>query len=80
MNRIIKKVVIKLISFYQHTLSPDHGFPKAHYPHGFCRYYPSCSEYAKQAIIKRGLWSGGVKSLFRLLRCNPFSPGGIDLP
>ena len=43
-----------------------------------CRYYPSCSEYAVHAIAARGLFRGGLLAAWRLLRCNPFSPGGYD--
>lgn len=45
---------------------------------GTCRYYPSCSEYAAQAITARGLLHGSLLAAWRLLRCNPFSPGGYD--
>jgi len=68
------------INLYQRTLSPDHGFFKARHPQGFCRYYPSCSEYTKQAVLKKGSFLGISKGLFRIVRCNPFSNGGIDLP
>ena len=43
-----------------------------------CRYYPTCSEYAAQAIAARGLLRGSLLALWRLLRCHPFSPGGYD--
>ena len=43
-----------------------------------CRYYPSCSEYAARAIAARGLLRGLLLAAWRLLRCNPFSPGGYD--
>lgn len=43
-----------------------------------CRFYPSCSEYAIEAIEKRGTLMGGIKSIWRVLRCNPFSRGGYD--
>jgi putative membrane protein insertion efficiency factor len=43
-----------------------------------CRYYPTCSEYAAQAILHRGLIRGCLLAGWRLLRCNPFSPGGYD--
>ncbi|MBI3232214.1 MAG: membrane protein insertion efficiency factor YidD [Candidatus Doudnabacteria bacterium] len=76
----MKKISLWLIGFYQRTLSPDHGIFKARRPYGFCRFYPSCSEYTKQTIIKKGLWLGGVKGISRILRCNPFSRGGVDLP
>jgi putative membrane protein insertion efficiency factor len=43
-----------------------------------CRFYPSCSEYAIDAITKYGVFSGSLRSAWRLLRCNPFSKGGYD--
>ncbi len=43
-----------------------------------CRYVPTCSEYAVQAIAKYGLIKGGCKSILRLVKCNPFFPGGYD--
>jgi len=43
-----------------------------------CRYYPSCSEYAVRAIMARGLIRGSLLAVWRVLRCNPFSPGGYD--
>lgn len=43
-----------------------------------CRYYPTCSEYAARAIAARGLLRGSALAAWRLLRCNPFSPGGYD--
>lgn len=73
-----KEIVLKMIKFYQKTISFDHGFLRFLYPHGYCRYYPSCSEYGYQAINKHGVIKGGIKALFRVLRCNPWSKGGID--
>jgi putative membrane protein insertion efficiency factor len=43
-----------------------------------CRFYPSCSAYAIEAIEKRGLFFGGLKAIKRILRCHPFSAGGYD--
>lgn len=43
-----------------------------------CKYYPTCSEYAKQAITKYGVVKGGYLSIKRILKCNPFSKGGYD--
>lgn len=73
-----KNYLIKIIKIYQKTLSLDHGPMKKLYPHGFCRYYPSCSEYSIQALEKYGLFKGLYLSFWRILRCNPWSKGGID--
>jgi putative membrane protein insertion efficiency factor len=45
---------------------------------GSCKFHPSCSEYAIQALQTQGLWRGGLLAIRRLLRCHPFAPGGID--
>lgn len=45
-----------------------------------CRFYPSCSEYAREALLRRGLLRGGLMALRRLLSCHPFHPGGFDPP
>ena len=73
-----KKIVVGLIRIYQKTLSFDHGPLKTMYPHGFCRFYPTCSEYGAQAIEKYGIIKGGVKTIWRVLRCNPWNKGGND--
>lgn len=77
-NKIIRAPFLYLIHLYQRTLSPDHGFFKNRFPYGFCRFHPSCSEYAYQAIDKYGIFKGGGLSLWRVLRCNPWNPGGED--
>ena len=74
----IRKPFLKIIRFYQKTLSPDHGFFKKLFPLGYCKYNPSCSEYTYQAIEKYGLIKGGSMGAYRILRCNPFSNGGND--
>jgi putative membrane protein insertion efficiency factor len=61
---------IAAIRLYQRWISP--GIPPA------CRFYPSCSEYAVQALRRHGLAWGGWLALRRLLRCHPFHPGGFD--
>jgi putative membrane protein insertion efficiency factor len=71
-------VAIKIIKLYQKTLSFDHGFFKYLYPHGFCRFKPTCSEYAIDAITKKGLIMGGFYAIWRVLRCNPWNKGGWD--
>jgi putative membrane protein insertion efficiency factor len=75
----MKYFLIALINLYQKTLSPDHGWFKGLYPYGFCKYHPSCSEYAKQAVEKHGAILGLYYAGKRLLSCNPWSRGGIDL-
>ncbi|HSR89081.1 MAG TPA: membrane protein insertion efficiency factor YidD [Candidatus Udaeobacter sp.] len=69
-----------LIKIYQKTISPDHGLFRSLFPGGYCRFYPTCSEYGYQTIKKNGLIIGIFKSAWRILRCNPWSKGGVDLP
>jgi hypothetical protein len=59
-----------LLSFYQRGISPWLG------PH--CRFYPSCSEYARQAVTNRGFLKGAALALKRILSCHPLHPGGFD--
>ena len=73
-------LIIKLIKLYQKTLSFDHGVFKFLFPHGYCRFYPTCSEYGIQAIEKYGIIEGVIKTSWRILRCNPWNKGGCDLP
>jgi putative membrane protein insertion efficiency factor len=68
----MKKVLVTLIKLYQQLVSPWLG--------NNCRFYPSCSEYSKLAIEKYGVVKGIIKSLYRILRCNPFCCGGVDFP
>ncbi|TAN34236.1 membrane protein insertion efficiency factor YidD [Patescibacteria group bacterium] len=72
--------ILFLIKLYQKTLSPDHGLLKVFFPHGFCRFHPSCSEYGYQTIKNRGLIRGLPKTIWRVLRCNPWGKGGVDWP
>lgn len=67
-----------LIWVYQRTISFDHGPLRVLFPHGYCRFYPSCSEYAREAIKQKGLWVGIPKAVWRVLRCNPWNKGGVD--
>ena len=77
-NLFFSKMAIGIIKFYQKTLSFDHGPLKTFYPHGFCRFNPTCSEYGLEAIKKYGIIKGGVKTIWRILRCNPWNKGGND--
>ena len=65
-----RKSALKAIGFYQRRISPLFG-PK-------CRYYPTCSQYAFDAIERYGVFLGGALGALRLLRCNPLFPGGVD--
>ncbi len=75
---MINDFLVSIINLYQKTLSPDHGWFRHRHPYGFCRYYPTCSEYAKQSIKKHGAGKGVLLSFWRILRCNPWSKGGFD--
>ena len=72
--------VLWVIKFYQKTFSPDHGLWKVFFPHGYCPFYPTCSSYGYQAIKKYGIIRGIPKTVWRILRCNPWTAGGVDLP
>lgn len=69
----MKKIFIRLIEFYQKHISAWLSSKNIK-----CKYYPTCSEYTKQAIEKYGVLKGGAKGMWRILRCNPFSKGGYD--
>ncbi|MDO8425041.1 MAG: membrane protein insertion efficiency factor YidD [bacterium] len=73
-----RRILIFGIRLYQKTLSPDHGVLRALFLGGFCRYHPSCSEYARRSIEKRGVFFGSMWAIWRVIRCNPFSKGGVD--
>lgn len=77
-STILEELIIKLIKIYQKTLSRDHGFFKHLYPYGYCRFRPTCSEYTIQAIRKYGIIKGGIKAIWRIIRCNPWNKGGWD--
>ena len=82
-NKLIKLPrlpFLALLSVYQKTLSPDHGPLKGWFAPGVCRFYPTCSEYSFLSIKKQGVVRGLGKTVWRVLRCNPWNPGGIDAP
>ena len=68
---MVKKILIGLVRVYQKYLSPLKG-------HSTCIYFPTCSQYAVEAIEKHGALKGGLLAVWRILRCNPFSKGGYD--
>ena len=63
---------VVLLAAYKRWISPL--LPRS------CRFSPTCSEYARVALLKYGFWRGGARGAARVLRCQPFHPGGIDLP
>jgi len=65
-----QRAVLFFISLYRVLFAPFLG--------GRCRFYPSCSQYAEQAVLSRGAVRGTILSLKRLLRCHPFHSGGYD--
>ncbi|MCO1601418.1 MULTISPECIES: membrane protein insertion efficiency factor YidD [Desulfosporosinus] len=66
----MRRILIGMIRLYQVLISPLKGQT--------CRFYPSCSEYSAQALLKYGLIKGSWKSIKRILKCHPFHPGGHD--
>ncbi len=74
----MKRVVTALIRVYQHTLSLDHGPLRIFFPNGYCKFHPTCSEYAYQAFEKHGFWKGCWLTVRRVLKCHPWSQAGFD--
>ena len=68
----MKKILLGIIRFYQKYLSGAKGYSS-------CKYYPTCSRYAIEAIEKYGAFKGGLLAAWRILRCNPFSKGDMTL-
>ncbi|MBL8073400.1 MAG: membrane protein insertion efficiency factor YidD [Nitrospira sp.] len=66
----MKQVLLWVLQGYRLVISPMYG--------PTCRFYPSCSRYASDAIAKYGVWHGFWLALVRLLKCHPFHPGGED--
>lgn len=66
----MKRFLLWLIRLYQKYISPS--FPSC------CRFTPTCSRYAIEAITKYGAFKGSLLALWRILRCNPFCKGGYD--
>ena len=67
---MIRRALLALLRGYKKYISPALG--------NNCRFLPTCSEYAMQAIQTHGVLKGGLLSLWRILRCNPWSRGGYD--
>lgn len=74
---MVARLAIGLLSFYQRTLSPDHA-PHRAGTTPVCRFQPTCSEYAKEAIEKYGVIRGLALALLRISRCHPLGREGWD--
>jgi len=70
-RNLLRFPLLGSIRLYQMIVSPS-------LPRNSCRFYPSCSHYGYQAIYKYGAIKGSVMAIWRVLRCNPFNPGGYD--
>jgi putative membrane protein insertion efficiency factor len=68
--RLPRRCARSVVNLYRITLSPLIGF--------HCRYLPTCSDYADQALERHGLWAGGWMTLARMTRCHPFGNSGLD--
>ena len=66
----MREIIVGPIRLYQRFVSPM--LPSS------CRYWPTCSQYTVQAIMKHGVLKGGLMGAWRILRCNPWSKGGVD--
>ena len=67
---MVKKVFIKIIKIYQKTISPLLGQN--------CRYHPTCSQYAIEALTLHGVFCGSFLAIKRIIKCNPWGGSGID--
>ncbi|MCK5081004.1 MAG: membrane protein insertion efficiency factor YidD [Candidatus Moranbacteria bacterium] len=74
----MQKIILGLIKVYQKTLSRDMGWLSVVYSGKTCRFHPTCSQYTYEAIEKFGVLKGGYLGLRRILKCHPWSKGGID--
>lgn len=79
-DKVLACAAIKFIKLYQSTFSPDHSALGKGDPLRGCKYYPSCSNYGIVALQKYGFISSLPRILWRVLRCNPWSHGGVDHP
>jgi len=66
----MKSLALGLLRLYKRWISP--AFPPS------CRYVPTCSEYAMEAVERYGAWRGGMMATWRVARCHPFAKGGLD--
>lgn len=75
---MVSRFATGIITFYQKTISPDHGLLRRFSPFGVCRYQPTCSEYARGSIARFGVLKGSVLAARRIARCHPLGGFGHD--
>ncbi len=75
-NFSVGRLLAHGIRWYQISLSPDHGLMRR--PWGYCRFFPSCSEYTRQALVRHGAFRGIALGARRLLKCHPLHPPAFD--
>lgn len=75
---MVRRLAQLLIRAYQKTLSPDQGLLKYIFRTRVCRFHPTCSQYAYEAIGMYGVMKGSYLGMRRLMRCHPWHPGGYD--
>ena len=75
---MLAKIFVTIIRIYQRLLSPEQSFWGKRVGWKVCRFHPTCSQYAIEALEKYGVLKGSYLAGRRLLRCHPWNPGGID--
>jgi putative membrane protein insertion efficiency factor len=73
------EIIIFFIRIYQKTISQDHGMIRGLFPYGYCKFHPTCSEYAVRVLRKDGI-SGFLKIVRRIIKCRPGTEPAVDLP
>lgn len=79
-DRMLARLTIRLIKMYQATFSPDHSVSGVGDPLKGCKFYPTCSCYAVKVLENDGFVLGLPRIIWRVLRCHPWSHGGVDHP
>lgn len=75
---MLRSLLIAVLRLYQRTISPDHGLAVFRARYGHCRFHPTCSQYAIDAITQWGVLRGTLLAVRRVARCHPWSAGGVD--
>lgn len=76
----MKHLILNTIAIYKKTFFVLRALRIPVFVYTDCKFYPSCSDYAVESVNKYGVMRGSVKSVTRILKCSPFSRGGMDMP